>query len=240
MNKNYTDIIKTFEKRTNIYIYMPVILKTNYKNLVTNIIDNILKDYRIKGFVVSNISGFKMIANVVKNNKLKDVKLVGNQSLNVFNSVSIEEYKKLGLTTITMPLELDKDNLISLANSSCLDTELIVYGNMPLMYCNYCYLSHSNKCYPDCGTKCSLNKKYYLKDRLGMKFRIMPNNIQTITTIYNCKKLSISPKDFNVNSLRIDILDESIDEINKIINTVKLGNKLDGKNYTNGNLVREI
>ena len=240
MNKNYTDIIKTFEKRTNIYIYMPVILKTNYKNLVTNIIDNILKDYRIKGFVVSNISGFKMIANVVKNNKLKDVKLVGNQSLNVFNSVSIEEYKKLGLTTITMPLELDKDNLISLANSSCLDTELIVYGNMPLMYCNYCYLSHSNKCYPDCGTKCSLNKKYYLKDRLGMKFRIMPNNIQTITTIYNCKKLSISPKDFNVNSLRIDILDESIDEINKIINTVKLGNKLDGKNYTNGNLNREI
>lgn len=240
MNKNYTDIIKTFEKHTNIYIYMPVILKTNYKNLVTNIIDNILKDYQIKGFVVSNISGFKMIANVLKDNKLKDIKLIGNQSLNVFNSVSIEEYKKLGLSTITMPLELDKENLINLANSSCLDKELIVYGNMPLMYCNYCYLSHSNKCYPDCGTKCSLNKKYYLKDRLGMKFRIMPNNIQTITTIYNCKKLSISPKDFNVNSLRIDILDESIDEINKIINTVKLGNKLDGKNYTNGNLSREI
>lgn len=240
MNKNYTDIIKTFEKHTNIYIYMPVILKTNYKNLVTNIIDNILKDYKIKGFVVSNISGFKMIANVLKDNKLKDIKLIGNQSLNVFNSVSIEEYKKLGLSTITMPLELDKENLINLANSSCLDKELIVYGNMPLMYCNYCYLSHSNKCYPDCGTKCSLNRKYYLKDRLGMKFRIMPNNIQTITTIYNCKKLSISPKDFNVNSLRIDILDESIDEINKIINTVKLGNKLDGKNYTNGNLGREI
>ena len=225
MNKNYADIIKTFEKHTNIYIYMPVILKTNYK---------------IKGFVVSNISGFKMIANVIKNNNLKDVKLIGNQSLNVFNSVSIEEYKKLGLSNITMPLELDKENLIKLANYSCLDTELIVYGNMPLMYCNYCYLSHSNKCYPDCGTKCSLNKKYYLKDRLGMKFRIIPNNIQTITTIYNCKKLSISPKDLNVNSLRIDILDESIDEINKIISTVKLGNKLEGKNYTNGNLSREI
>lgn len=240
MNKNYADIIKTFEKHTNIYIYMPVILKTNYKNLVANIIDNILKDYKIKGFVVSNISGFKMIANFIKDNKLKDVKLIGNQSLNVFNSVSIEEYKKLGLNTITMPLELDKSTLINLANSSCLNTELIVYGNMPLMYCNYCYLSKSNKCYPDCGTKCSLNKKYYLKDRLGMKFRIMPNNIQTITTIYNCKKLSISPKDFNVNSLRIDILDENIDEINRVIDAVKLGNKLEGKNYTNGNLGREI
>ena len=240
MNKNYIDIIKTFEKHANIYIYMPVILKTNYKNLVTNIIDNILKDYKVQGFVISNISGFKILENVIKNNNLNNIKLIGNQSLNVFNAVSIDEYKNLGLNTITMPLELDKNNLNNLINSSCLNTELIVYGNMPLMYCNYCYLSHSNKCYPDCGTKCSLNKKYYLKDRLGMKFRIMPNNIQTITTIYNCKKLSISPKNFNVNSLRIDILDESIDEINKIISTVKLGNKLGGKNYTNGNLGREI
>lgn len=240
MNKNYADIIKTFEKHTNIYIYMPVILKTNYKNLVTNIIDNILKDYKVQGFIISNISGFKIVENVIKNNNLKNIKLIGNQSLNVFNSVSIEEYKKLGLNTITMPLELDKNNLTNLINSSCLDTELIVYGNMPLMYCNYCYLSHSNKCYPDCGTKCSLNKKYYLKDRLGMKFRIIPNHIQTITTIYNCKKLSISPKDFNVNSLRIDILDENIDEINRVIDAVKLGNKLEGKNYTNGNLGREI
>lgn len=240
MNKNYTNIIKIFEKYTNIYIYMPVILKTNYKNLVANIIDNIFKDYKIKGFVVSNISGFKMIANIIRDNKIKDIQLIGNHSLNIFNSISIKEFQKLGLSTITMPLELDKTNLVNLANSSCLDTELIVYGNMPLMYCNYCYLSKSNKCYPDCGTKCSLNKKYYLKDRLGMKFRIIPNNIQTITTIYNCKKLSISSKDFNVNSLRIDILDENIDEINKIINTVKLGNKLEGKNYTNGNLNRDV
>lgn len=239
MNKNYSNIIKLFEKSASIYIYMPVILKTNYKNLVTNIIDNILKEYKISGFVISNISGFNIVKTVIKNNKLKDIKLVGNHSLNVFNSISIKEYKSLGLNALTLPLELDKKNLVNLTNS-CIDTELIVYGNMPLMYCNYCYLSKSNKCYPDCGSKCSLNQKYYLKDRLGMKFRIVPNSIQTITTIFNCKKLSISSKDFNVNSLRIDILDENIDEINKVINAVKLGNKLEGKDYTNGNLNREI
>lgn len=239
MNKNYSNIIKLFEKSASIYIYMPVILKTNYKNLVTNIIDNILKEYKIRGFVISNISGFNIVKTVIKNNKLKDIKLVGNHSLNVFNSISIKEYKSLGLNALTLPLELDKKNLVNLTNS-CMDTELIVYGNMPLMYCNYCYLSKSNKCYPDCGSKCSLNQKYYLKDRLGMKFRIVPNSIQTITTIFNCKKLSISSKDFNVNSLRIDILDENIDEINKVINAVKLGNKLEGKDYTNGNLNREI
>lgn len=73
-----------------------------------------------------------------------------------------------------------------------------------------------------------------------MKFRILPDNIQSVTTIFNSKTTSISPKDFNVDFARIDILDESIDEINKIINTVKLRKKLEGKNYTNGNLQREI
>lgn len=240
MNKNYSNIIKLLEENTNIYIYLPVILKTNYKNLVVNTVDNIIKEYKIKGFVISNISGFNIVNNIVKNAKLKNMRIIGSYNLNVFNAVSIEEYKQLGLSTITLPLELDKTNLLNLANNSNISTELVVYGNMPLMYCNYCYLSKSNKCYPDCGMKCSLNSKYYLKDRLGMKFRIMPNHIQTITTIYNCKTLSISPNDFNVNSLRIDILDESIDEINRVVDTVKLGKKLEGKNYTNGNLSRDV
>ena len=85
-----------------------------------------------------------------------------------------------------------------------------------------------------------LSNKYYLKDRLGFLFRIIPDNIDTVTTIYNSKITSITTDEFNVSSLRIDILDESIDEINKIINTVKLRKKLEGKNYTNGNLQREI
>ncbi len=73
-----------------------------------------------------------------------------------------------------------------------------------------------------------------------MKFRILPDNIQSVTTIFNSKTTSISPKDFNIDFARIDILDESIDEINHIITVVKSGNRLEGKEYTNGNLNREI
>lgn len=82
--------------------------------------------------------------------------------------------------------------------------------------------------------------KYYLKDRLNMKFRILPDNVQSVTTIFNSKTTSTSPKDFNIDFARIDILDESIDEINHIITVVKSGNRLEGKEYTNGNLNREI
>lgn len=73
-----------------------------------------------------------------------------------------------------------------------------------------------------------------------MNFRILPDNIQSVTTIFNSKTTSISPKDFKIDFARIDILDESINEINHIINIVKSGNRLEGKEYTNGNLNREI
>ena len=73
-----------------------------------------------------------------------------------------------------------------------------------------------------------------------MKFRVLPDNIQSITTIFNSKTTSISSRDFNIDFARIDILDESMDEINNIINTVKSNNRLEGKEYTNANLNREI
>ena len=63
-----------------------------------------------------------------------------------------------------------------------------------------------------------------------MKFRILPDNIQSVTTIFNSKTTSISPKDFNVDFARIDILDESIDEINYAIKLVKEGKRFEGTN----------
>lgn len=73
-----------------------------------------------------------------------------------------------------------------------------------------------------------------------MNFRILFDNIQTISTIYNSKITSISPKDFGINCARIDILDENIHEINHIVEQVLANKRLEGNTYTNGNLNREI
>lgn len=73
-----------------------------------------------------------------------------------------------------------------------------------------------------------------------MKFEIMPDNIQTVTTLFNSKTTSIFPNDFQIDFARIDILHENISEINQIIQTVKKGKKFQGKEFTNGNLNREI
>ncbi len=73
-----------------------------------------------------------------------------------------------------------------------------------------------------------------------MNFPIMPDNIQTVTTLFNSKITSISPQDFSINFARIDILEENISQINEIVQTVKAGKRLEGKEYTNGNLNRTI
>ena len=75
---------------------------------------------------------------------------------------------------------------------------------------------------------------------MNVKFPIMPDNVQTVTTLFNSKITSISSKEFSINYARIDILDEDISQINNIVQIVKNGKRLEGKDYTNGNLNREI
>jgi hypothetical protein len=73
-----------------------------------------------------------------------------------------------------------------------------------------------------------------------MNFEVLPDNIQTVTTVFNSKTTSLNPNDFNIDYARIDILHESIDEINDIIKTVNSGKRFEGKDFTNGNLNRII
>lgn len=73
-----------------------------------------------------------------------------------------------------------------------------------------------------------------------MNFPIIPDNIQTVTTLFNSKITSISPQDFSINYARIDILEEDISQINDIVQVVKSGKQFKGKDYTNGNLNREV
>lgn len=234
-NCRYSNILKSLSLAHPMYIYMPNIIKANYKNLFANNIDTALDTYDIKGFVLSNISNFELL----KPYKGK-YSFIGNYTLNVFNNNSIKYLNNLGITKQTISCELTKANIEDICNNCNLPTELIVYGNIPIMTSGYCFLGRTNKCYPDCNAYCNQNNTYYLRDKMGFDFRVVPDNIQTVTTLYNSKITSIDFTDFNVDSVRIDILDENILEINNIINTVKQGNRLAGKNYTNGNLYREV
>jgi putative protease len=235
ISKKYSKIISYFSDNYNLYIYVPSIIKTNYKNIALSTIEQAVMIYNIKGFIVSNIGDFELLKKYSK-----DYEFIGNYTLNVFNNNTMEEYRKLGLSRITLSRELNQELIKEMLANANLNTEMIVYGNLPLMASSYCFLGKTNKCYPNCGTNCKKNNKYYLKDRLGFNFRVVPNSIETVTLICNSKTLSVSTKDLPVNFVRLDILDESINEINKAVDKAYNREKLEGLQYTNGNLYREV
>ena len=245
VNKKYSNILETLSKKFELYIYLPTIIKANYRNLLSLNIENAIKSYNIKGFVLSNISNLLLLDNVLENCSLNknNFNFIANYTFNIFNNHSVKELKKLGFNRFTISPELNKETILDLtsSNTEVLASELIVYGKTPLMNMNYCLLGKANKCYPNCDAKCNSCNKYYLKDRLGLNFEIIPDNIQTVTTIYNSKTTSIESTDFvSTNVFRIDVIDESIDDINNIVSIVKSGNRFEGKEFTNGNLNREV
>ena len=232
-NKKYSSLLSKMCNKFNLYIYLPLIMRNNY-HFDINRFKTILQEFNIKGIVLSHLSNITLLNEL----DFTNLDIVANYTFNVYNSYTNDILQKLNISTSTISPELDKTAITHLCSYSMINKELIVYGNTPLMTTNYCLLGKSNKCYSSCTNNCLSNNKYYIKDRLGLKFRIIPK--KGITTIYNSKTLSIEYSDFNINSLRIDIIDESIDEINNIISHVKNNKKLEGKNYTNGNLNREI
>ena len=231
----YANILKLISNQFDTYIYMPTIIKSNYRNLFTTHIDKALEDFSIKGFVVSNLGTLTMLEHYKK-----DYELIGNYTLNVFNSACAHAYHDLGLSKITLSPELNREHINEIGNHCNFETELIVYGKTPVMTLGYCVLGKSNKCYPNCKALCKSKNDYYLKDRLGLYFRVVADNVQTINTIYNSKITSLDYTGLPINSVRIDILDENLLQINHIIQTVRQQKRLEGKDYTNANFIREV
>lgn len=167
MNKRYSDALKTICSKFATYIYMPAIIKTNYKNVIKHGLEDYVKEYNIRGFVVSNLADFELLEKYKK-----QYEFIGNFTLNAFNSVSINVLKSLGLSRVTLSEELnlnDISNIMQIENQH-VPLELIVYGNAPIMKMNYCVLGNSNRCYPQCKMRCQSHNKYYLRDRLRIRF----------------------------------------------------------------------
>ena len=229
IKKEFKSKLLEISQFTDCYIDIPTIVRDNFRNVFYNNFDEKVNKFNIKGLVISNLSGIEFMMKYV--GKLD---IVSKYTLNIYNNHTIDELKKVRVNRVTISPELDTDTLIDLCNNSSLPTEFLVYGKLPVMHIQYCPLGKSNKCYPTCSMKCKTSNRYYLEDRLGYKFEFVPDNMQTITKIYNSKINSIDYSTFPFDSCLISITDE--DNLDEIIYNVKNNIKFEGKNYTNGNL----
>ena len=230
------ELIKKFDCKK--FILFPSISKSNYAKLIKENV-NTLSSY-VDGFVLSHIGQLEYLKGI---NTTK----IANYTFNIFNTYAIDELETLGFQKIILSPELTKYQVNKLGGN--LKREIIAYGSIPVMTSEYCVVgavegnfTKTNKCSMPCVT-CYNNKKqnkYYLRDRLNMDFRVLPDNIDCQSKILNAKITSIETSNLNVDSIRLNILDEPLTEIQKIIDTHRTGKKLAGDNYTNGHLLRPV
>lgn len=233
---NHLNLIQKFNGKK--FVLFPSITKANYAKLIKNNIEKISPI--VDGFVLSNIGQLEY---------LKDVKktLIANYTFNTFNTFSIDKLEKLGFSKVILSPELTKYQINQLGGN--LKREVIAYGNTCVMTSEHCPIGSiagkftaNNKCSMPCQNcyNVKLPDKYYLRDRLGLDFRILPDNIDCQSRIFNAKITSIETSDLVVDSIRLDIIDESVTEVQNIIKTHRTGKKMSGDIYTNGHLNRPV
>ena len=61
MDKTYFEIINYLSENYDLYIYLPTIIKGNYKNIILSSLDDITNKFHIKGFVLSNLADFEFL-----------------------------------------------------------------------------------------------------------------------------------------------------------------------------------
>ncbi|WP_130869878.1 U32 family peptidase [Intestinimonas massiliensis (ex Afouda et al. 2020)] len=90
--------------------------------------------------------------------------LRGDFGLEVYNSQAVKEYKRLGLSSLTLSFELKFPQIRDISKS--LDTELITYGRLPLMIMENCIIKNRTG-------SCNCQNTNILTDRKGARFPVV-------------------------------------------------------------------
>ena len=90
--------------------------------------------------------------------------LRGDFGLEVYNSQAVKEYKRLGLSSLTLSFELKFPQIRDISKS--LDTELITYGRLPLMIMENCIIKNRTG-------SCNCQNNNILTDRKGARFPVV-------------------------------------------------------------------
>lgn len=112
-----------------------------------------------------------------------------------------------------------------------LPMQQIVFGHSELMHMKYCLLSHSNEC-DNCG-RCKDEKYGNLELNGEAEFYVKINKFQTETVLYSKKTFSADTTRVVGDSLRFDFMNESVLQMNSIIEDIKSGWFYTGREYVN-------
>jgi len=218
VSKDSVEILKQCRtKGIEVFAWIPAVTRGNYDRLLKEMAETVISK-GVDGILAGNIGTVEYFS---KNPRLM---IAGDFSLNVYNSFSIHEMKKLGLNSITLSLELTLKQIENLRSISGISKEVIVYGRIPLMTSEYCpvgSLAGNFNTVSKCAGACEKGV-YSLKDRKGKRFPVFCDRIDCRSTIFNADTHFLADNmdrilDSGVDIVRLNFTDEKPSEISEII-----------------------
>ncbi|SHE33158.1 putative protease [Desulforamulus putei DSM 12395] len=145
----------------------PRILHDNELSSFTGLLQRVV-DLPLNGILVGNLGLLKIIK------EYTDKPVIGDFTLNVFNTATLHYLKEQGVARAVLSPELTIKQMQEMAATTPLPLEALVQGALPLMNSKYCPVgsvlgdfSTGKKCTGPCSSK-----RCGLKDRMGLVFPI--------------------------------------------------------------------
>ena len=136
-----------------------------------------LFDYGVNEALVGNLGQIMMA-------RAAGMKLRGDFGLNAFNSYTLEMLNQMGFLSATASFELRIAQVKDMAKP--LDTELIIYGRLPLMVSDQCIIKES-------AGRCACQTPAQMADRMGSVFPVV-KEYGCRNVVYNAHKLYLADK----------------------------------------------
>ena len=145
---------------------------------------------------------------------------VGNFTLNIFNSYDLNVFKELGVNNGTLSCELSLSKIKDI--DKCINTNIVVYGRLPLMVTENCIIKNAGKC---------INFKgyYSITDKTGHTFPVIchhphrniilnSNPVYVADKLYEISKYNVYGYDFHFT---VEKGKEIIDIVNRYLREEK-------------------
>lgn len=218
-----------------LYLKIPNIIKGGFDS-ICSIIEKALPF--IKGLITANLGIIS---------KYKDkTSIIGDYKLNFFNSFSSYFYEDY-FNKICLSVELNKKEIEETAKNSIVPVVMKIYGREEVMVSEYCPIGSvfGGKCSDSCCRENCSSGDYALKDRKNERF-ILRTDKFCRSYIYNTVPTNLIPnmdeiKKIDINSFRLDFIDENYEETLKVLQSL-MKNRWEGNyvNFTRGHYKRGV
>lgn len=182
LHRSLEPVKKFVENGTKIVCTLPRVITDSQEDAVRDMLEELF-DEGISEALVGNIGHIKLA-------RKAGMKIRADFGMNLFNSYTLDILRQMSFESVTASFEMRLAQVRDLAKT--VNTELIVYGRLPLMVTEQCIISRASG-------SCTCANPAQLSDRMGSVFPVV-REFEHRNVIYNAHKLFMADKKDDIYS----------------------------------------